>query len=182
MARSVVLVQDIRKRYQWPESQLNFWLFFFFASCATVLGIFAYFITVQNQLQLGTPWIFPYEVTITSLSILFLILMWVLINQRQLLPGIVIVGSFILFVLWLAGLIETAIELFGPTGGVSGNCNLYVNSVPFKGVSVGTLAYLEQMNICQSWEAAFAFEVVGTVFLFWMMIMSWQVNQDEYEN
>ena len=92
--------------------------------------------------------IFPYEVTVSALSILFLILMMVLINQRQLLPGIVIVGSFILFVLWLAGLIETAIQLFGPTGSVNGNCNLYVQSVPFQGVSVGTLAYLEQMNIC----------------------------------
>ena len=45
----------------------------------------------------------------------------------------------------------------------------------------GVLAYLEQRSICQSWSAAFAFEVVGTVFFLWMMIMAWQVQQDEYE-
>ena len=31
------------------------------------------------------------------------------------------------------------------------------------------------------WSAAFAFEVVGTVFLLWMMVMAYQVNRDEYD-
>ena len=46
---------------------------------------------------------------------------------------------------------------------------------------MGSLAYLEQLSICQSWQAAFAFEVVGTVFFVWMMIMAWQVQRDEYD-
>lgn len=85
--------------------------------------------------------------------------------------------------LWLAGLIETAIQLFGPSGSVNGNCNLYVLGMPVTGTSnlEGALAYMEQKSICQSWSAAFAFEVVGTVFFLWMMIMAWQVQQDEYE-
>ena len=75
-----------------------------------------------------------------------------LISQRQLLPGIVVVGTFIFFVLTLAGLIETSIQMFGTSGGVNGNCNLYVLSMPFTGVSIDTLAYLEQKNICKfSW-------------------------------
>ena len=31
------------------------------------------------------------------------------------------------------------------------------------------------------WSAAYAFEVVGVVFLLWMMIMAYQVNRDEYD-
>lgn len=119
----------------------------------------------------------------------------------MLLPGIVIVGCFIFFVLTLTGLIQTSIILFGPNGGVNGNCNLYVISMPFTGVSVDTLAYLEQKNICrsfsfvprysmngtdhggigQSWQAAFAFEIVGVVFDIWMMVMASQVNKDQYD-
>ena len=140
-------------------------------------------------------------VTVSALAIIFLIIFMILIMQRQLLPGIVIVFSFILFVLWLAGLIETAIEFLGPNGGVNGNCNLYVLGQSFSGVSIDTLAYLEQKSICeqwlaqvppctshnltlalgQSWQAAFSFEIVGCVFFIWMIVMASQVNRDQYE-
>jgi hypothetical protein len=43
-----------------------------------------------------------------------------------------------------------SIQLFGPDGGVNNNCNTYVFSMPFTGVSVDTLAYLEQKNICMN--------------------------------
>jgi len=33
----------------------------------------------------------------------------------------------------------------------------------------------------QSWQAAFAFEIVGVVFYIWMMVVASQVNKDEYE-
>lgn len=85
----------------------------------------------------------------SSLATLFLILILILISQRMLLPGIIILGSFILFVLWLTGLIETSIQLFGPTGSVNGNCQLYVTGQPFTGESINTLAWLEQNNICE---------------------------------
>ena len=67
----------------------------------------------------------------------------------MLLPGIVIIGSFILFVLWLAGLVETAIMDFGQGGNVNGNCGTYITGMPFTGVSLDTLAWLEQQNICE---------------------------------
>lgn len=104
----------------------------------------------------------------------------VLIQQRQLLPGIVMLGSFILFVLFLTGLIETSIQLYGPTGSVNSYCNLYR---PSSGLTNGeaTLAWLETQGICQDWKAVFAFYIVGTVFLLWMMVMAWQVNQDNFD-
>lgn len=94
------------------------------------------------------------------------------------------------------------------------NCNLYVSGNESKGVSLETLAWLEQRSICefflfyfpglilvgfrfrgrrnwdwewieangnlgQSWTAAWAFELVGCVFLLWMMIMAYQVYRDD---
>ena len=148
--------------------------------------------------------LFPFEVTVSALTLGFLILILVLIAQRMLLPGIVIIGSFILFVLWLTGLVETSIQLFGPNSSVNTLCNTYVNGQSFSGVSLETLAWLEQKNICEyhravltilrtcsvianadvlgnCWDAAYAFEVVGVVFLLWMMVMAYQVNRDEYD-
>ena len=58
-------------------------------------------------------------------------------------------GSFILFVLWMVGLIVVSIELWGPTGSVNGNCNLYVNGAASVGPSQTTLAWLEQHSICE---------------------------------
>lgn len=76
-------------------------------------------------------------------------MMLYLISQRQLLPGIVVMGSFILFVLWMVGLIIISIELWGPSGSVNGNCNLYVTGASSSGPNINTLAYLEQHSICE---------------------------------
>lgn len=59
-----------------------------------------------------------------------------------------LLGSFILLVLFLAGLIETAIQLFG-AGNVSANCQRYVNNNKISGVSATTLAWLQQNSICK---------------------------------
>jgi len=174
-----VVIQRLRTKYHWPAIQLNFWILIMLIASSTILGIFANFITVQNQLQVGIPWYFPYWITSGALTIVFIIIMLYLIAQRRLLPGVVILGSFILFILWLVGLIVTSIELWGPTGSVNNNCELFVNENPSMGQNLNTLAYLEQHSICQSWTAAWAFELVGTVFLLWMMIMSYQVYRDD---
>ena len=94
--------------------------------------------------------LFPFEVTISALALGFLILIMVLIAQKTLLPGIVIIGSFILFVLWLTGLVQTSIHMFGPANGVNSLCNQYISGQVINGVSVGTLAWLEEKNICKS--------------------------------
>jgi hypothetical protein len=91
----------------------------------------------------------------------------------------VIIGSFIGFVLWLTGLIQLSIMLYGPDGNVDSYCNRYRSR---SGPEELTLAWLQTSRLCQDWRGAFAMQVVGTVFLLWMMVMSWQVNQDEGES
>ncbi|KAL2222882.1 hypothetical protein M432DRAFT_25852 [Thermoascus aurantiacus ATCC 26904] len=168
------------RRYYWPELQLNIWILVVLVGSATCMGIFAWFLTVQAQLELGTPWLFPYMVTVGALGVVFVIVILILAAQRFLLPPIIIVGSFILWVLWLTGLIETALQMFGGAADINSNCQNYVTNMEFKGNSVDTLAWLTQNNICNCWKTAFAFEVVNTVFFVWMIVMSWQVNRDVY--
>ncbi|KAL9132891.1 MAG: hypothetical protein Q9175_005931 [Cornicularia normoerica] len=181
MANEVLVrVLERKRKYIWPEAQLNFWLIVMIAAAATIVGVFTYFMQLQSVFHLGVPWIFPYSIATGSLCLLFLLIILVLIQQRQLLPGIVVLGSFILFVLFLTGLIETSIQLYGPTGSVNSYCNLYK---PSSGLANGqaTLAWLETQGICQDWKAVFSFYIVGTVFLLWMMVMAWQVNQDNFD-
>lgn len=84
-------------------------------------------------------------VSVSALAIIFLIAIVTLIGQRQLLPGIVILLSFILFVLWLTGLIETSIQLYGPSGSVNTYCSLYK---PVGGTAQETMAWLANNGIC----------------------------------
>ena len=91
----------------------------------------------------------PYWISVGSLTIVFNLILLYLLSNRALLPGVVILGSFILFVLWLVGLIVISIELWGPAGSVNTNCNLYVNSQTSTGPSTATLAWLEQHSICE---------------------------------
>jgi len=174
-----VIYRETRRRYRWPELQLNLWILVILASAGTVLGIFAWFITVQNQLEVGIPWLFPFAIVTASLTLLFLLAILILAGRRMLIPGGIFLGAFILFVLWLTALIETAIQLYGAGSDINGNCSQYVTGEQFKGVSIETLAYLTQLNICNSWKAAFAFEIIATVLFVWMMILAYQVNNDE---
>jgi len=43
-------------RYHWPAVQLNFWMLIMIVASCTIIGIFASFIQIQNQLLLGVPW------------------------------------------------------------------------------------------------------------------------------
>lgn len=89
------------------------------------------------------------------------------------------IGGFIMFVLWLVGLIVISIQLWGPAGSVSSNCNLAVFDVHPKGENIATLAWLEQRSICQSWQAVFSVGLVGAIFLLWIMLMAYQVFADD---
>jgi hypothetical protein len=72
----------------------------------------------------------------------------IMIAQNRLLPGVMMLASFVLFVLFLAGVIETATQLFG-TGQVSSSCHAYVNNNDVRGLSLDTLAWLQQDSICK---------------------------------
>lgn len=137
------------------------------------------------------------------LSLLFIVLIIVLAFQSKLIPEIIILGSFLLFVLWLTGLIGISIQLYGSVASVNANCQNYVESREYRGASINTLAWLTQINICQytlshllrelreamltiglnlgnCWRAAFSFTLVNTVFYIWMLFMALQVRRGEY--
>ncbi|KAF1843662.1 uncharacterized protein K460DRAFT_149324 [Cucurbitaria berberidis CBS 394.84] len=171
----------VREKYYWPDLQLNIWTIVMLATAGTILGVNAQFMQIQDRMDLGIPWIMPYGVTVGALAIIFIIIEVVYIAQRKLLPGMMLLLSFILLVLFLAGIIGTAIQLFGAPK-INDMCNTYVFSANSNGPSYNTLAYLQQKNICQCWQAVFAFWVVGTVFLVWMMIMASQVNSNQYHD
>lgn len=122
----------------------------------------------------------PFGITVGGLTILFIVLMLLLIFQRRLLPGILIIGGFILLVLYITGLIETAIQLFGPKGNISGKCSTFVFGQPSYDLSINTLAWLEQNSICQSWLAVFSFWIIGAVFLTYLIVLASMVAQGGY--
>ncbi|KAK4676297.1 hypothetical protein QC764_511120 [Podospora pseudoanserina] len=168
-------------KYHWPAVQLNIWMLIMLISACTIIGVFATFIDIQHTLLLPVPWYFPYYITVASLTVFFILLLLYLIYQRRLLPSIVMIGGFILFVLWLTGLIVISVQLWGPDGSVSSECNIQVfgaSPMP-KGQTLETLAWLEQRSICQSWQAVFAFGLVGAVFLLWIMVIAYQVFADD---
>jgi len=175
---SELIVRRRGPKHQWPAAQLYFWLFIMLVASCTILGIFSYFVTVQQQLQIGIPWYFTYWICSAGLGIFFILLMIYLTSQDRLVPGIVMLGTFILFVLWLVGMIFVSIQLWG-TGNVSSLCGADVSGQEFKGQSVGTLAWLEQDSICQSWKASWAFEFIGVFFFLWMLIMGNQVRLND---
>lgn len=43
-------------RYQWPGIQLNLWILVMLAAACFIIGAFANFISVQQQLNLPVPW------------------------------------------------------------------------------------------------------------------------------
>lgn len=90
--------------------------------------------------------------TVGALTIFFILVMLVLIAQRRLLPGVVMLGSFILLVLFVTGIIGTAMQLFaGPN--INNLCNTYVYSRKSYNPSTETLAWLQQNNICKCGES-----------------------------
>ncbi|KAB8257793.1 hypothetical protein BDV32DRAFT_126973, partial [Aspergillus pseudonomiae] len=137
-----------RRRYHWPELQLNVWILIVLSSSAICMGIFAWLMSVQSEMRLGTPWLFPFMVVSGALGIFFIVLILILAAQRFLLPGIILLGSFILFVLWLTGLIETSLQLYGVVANVNDNCQIYVVDNRAGGNNMQTLAWLTQKTIC----------------------------------
>lgn len=85
----------------------------------------------------------------SALAVTFIFVVLGLIARRLLLPGILILGSFILFVLFLTGLIETSLQLYGVVGNVNSNCQNYVVNNKSRGNNINTLAWLTQMTICE---------------------------------
>jgi len=82
--------------------------------------------------------------------------------------------SFIMLVLFLTGMIETAIQNFGH---VNPTCQSYVYNQATSGVTMENLIWLLQDDICQTWDIAFAFWVVGIILWIWMLALGRSVAQ-----
>lgn len=59
------------------------------------------------------------------------------------------IGAFMLFVLWLVGLVIVSIQLWGPSGSVQSMCNVYVFGQNPTSQTLETLAWMQQKNICR---------------------------------
>jgi multisubunit Na+/H+ antiporter MnhB subunit len=102
---------------------------------------------IRQQDNTNDTRIMPYGVTVGTLAIIFIIIEIVFIAQRKLLPSTMMLLSFILLVLFIAGIIGTAIQLFaGPN--INNQCNTYVFNDNASGPNTDTLAFLQQRNIC----------------------------------
>ncbi|KAI5292098.1 hypothetical protein KEM52_006622 [Ascosphaera acerosa] len=111
-----------------------------------------------------------------SITVIFLIVMAYLMGTYQLMPDFMILGSLILFALWLTGLIETGIQMFSAAPNVNSNCINFVYHRVYKGPSAYTLAWLEQVNICNCWRALFSFELIACVIICAMFCLSIHVR------
>jgi len=82
-----------------------------------------------------------------------------------------------MFVLYLTGMIETAVQDFGHVNPV---CQKYVyGDTSVTGVvTTESLIWLLQDYICQTWDIAFAFWVVGMIFWIWLMVIARSVAQN----
>lgn len=112
--------------------------------------------------------IIPYGITVGALTETFVWIVVLLSFQRRLYPGVVIVQAFILFVLYLTGMIGTASQLFGPIIKVCQGDNS-------SGLNVDSLLWLFQKSTCEDWYVVFGFFVVGMLFEVWILLVARQV-------
>lgn len=164
------------RRYRWPELLLAVILLMLLVCGAIVLGSFSYFTAIQQRLFMTVPWYYYFLLSISTLTIIFVFTVVALYYVHLLLPIIVMISSFIMFVLWLTGLIKASIELWGPLGSINDNCTRYVyNNSFWGGRNIDTLARIQQEGVCNLWKTTFALEMVATFLFLWLILMSWQV-------
>ncbi|ATY66163.1 hypothetical protein CCM_00465 [Cordyceps militaris CM01] len=162
------------RTYDWPPYQVNIWLFVMLLAASSVLGVLATFMQTQSQLDLPVPWYIPYYLTVAAVALAYLLAVMWLIWYRRLLPAIVMIGAAALFVLWMVGLVASAIALWG-VGGVQSVCDEQVWNQNPRAPDAATLAWMQQRNICQSWYLVFAMGLTGAVFWIWVMIIAYKV-------
>jgi hypothetical protein len=114
--------------------------------------------------------IIPYGITVGATTEVFVWIVVLLSFQRRLYPGIVILKAFILFVLYMAGMIGAASQLFGP---VIKACQ----DGSAEGLNVDALLWLLQRSTCEDWYVVFGFFVMGMIFEVWILIVARQVLQ-----
>lgn len=114
--------------------------------------------------------IIPYGIAVGAVTEALVWAVLLLSFSRRLYPGVVILKAFILFVLYLTGMIGTAQQLFGP---VIKECQ----RGSANGLNVDALLWLLQRTTCEDWYVVFGFWVVGMVFEVWILIVARKVLQ-----
>lgn len=112
--------------------------------------------------------ILPYGIAVGAVTEVLVWIIVLLSFQRRLFPGVVILKAFILFVLYLTGMIGTAQQLFGP---VIKACQ--GNSA--SGLKVEAMLWLLQRTTCEDWYVVFGFFVVGMIFEVWIFVVARKV-------
>ena len=117
------------RTYNWPPFYLNLWIFVMLLASGSIMGVFSIFIQTQERLELGIPWsvplspfhrdqhrntdsenrYFPYFIAVGAHTVVFIFGLFWLIYNRRLLPAIVMIGAFMLFILWMVGLVVTSV-------------------------------------------------------------------------
>lgn len=169
----IMLRGGYNRRYRWPVTWLMIIMFIFFVSASTVLGIFAYFTYVQKRMWVEIPWYFYFLMAISIITFFYIGVILALYYTHRLLPVYVFLLSFVMFVLWLTGLIKASIELWGPMGSINDNCTRYVfRPGEWGGRSVETLARIQQEGVCNMWKTSFALELITTAFMFYLLFLA----------
>lgn len=167
-----------RKRYRWDEVVLFVLLFIFLVCAAATLGMISYITYYQNRQFVMIPWYFYFIIITCVLTIIFVFTVWVLYAIQCLLPILVMLFSFILFVLWITGLVKQSIELWGPQGSINDYCVRFVYNDAIwapPGQNRDTWARIQQEGVCNLWKTTFALELIATFLFLYMIFMSWQV-------
>lgn len=56
MARTEIIAVEARRKYHWPEQQLNLWMLIMIIGSGCELGFFVFFYVTQTQMLYGIPW------------------------------------------------------------------------------------------------------------------------------
>lgn len=93
--------------------------------------------------------LFPFGITVGALTLALVIVIDILEIKRSLVPGVMIMLTFLFFALYMTSTIETGIILFGTGNNVDKQCKNNINNNPITGQSIATLAWLELNSICE---------------------------------
>lgn len=123
----------------------------------------------NHSLTLGR--IIPFGACVGGLTEFFVWTVLLLSFSRRLFPGLVMLKAFILFVLYLTGMIGSAIQLFGPVIKACQNNSERMSG----GLSVESVIGLAQQGTCEDWYVVFSFWVTGMCAEVWIFVVARRV-------
>lgn len=145
-SRSPVQLAD----HQWKQEKFYPWAILTIICGTIITGCAAFGLETQNQLLLPPLWLFSFSISAGVIAIVLTLVSMGMVSTNALKPGVMIIFASIIFVLFLTGLVATALQLYGPSGSISADCQSYILAHPVEGPSLTTLAWLHQRSLCKS--------------------------------